>query len=364
MAVVLAASAGPLAAQVPLAVAGHVRLLGDSGITTVPSVKVTLHRIGPQEQGAVDSAVTGPAGAFRFRVPGDSASIYVVSARYAGIEYFGQPLRPPGSDAVDVVVSDTSSSAPVVLGARHIIVRAPDSTGARDVLDLLSIRNAGVRTRVAPDSLQPTIRLPLPSGVTGPLVREGDFGEAAVRFEGDSALVFAPLSPGEKNLMLSYAIPAGRDRVRWPAPADSLDVLLEEVSGATVSGAGLVPVPPATLLGMELRRWQAVPPTGPWAEARFDTTRTSQRTALVALVVVLVAATVAGAVVAFRRRVRAAMRATAPAQDPIDAIARLDARYAGRRTEVGEEAWAEYQRERARLKAAAEAALAARGHGR
>jgi len=298
----VAACAVPVAAQVPLTVAGQVRLLGDSGTSGLPGTRVTLHRIGTDVQGAVDSATTGAGGAFRFRLRGDTSAIYVVSARYAGIEYFSQPLRPPGSSALQVVVSDTSSTAPVVLGARHIIVRAADSTGARDVLDLISIRNEGVRTRVAPDTLRPTTRLPLPSGVTGPRVREGDFGEAAIRFEGDSALVFGPLPPGEKNLMLSYAIPPGQERVRWPAPHDSLDVLLEEVTGATVSGAGLVPVPPANLLGMELRRWQAVPPTGPWAEARFDTTRESQRIALIVLVALLVISTGVGGAVAFRRR--------------------------------------------------------------
>lgn len=339
-------------------------MLGDTGTTPVSGVRVTLHRIGTEFQGEVGRATTGAGGAFHFALRGDTASIYVVSVRYAGIEYFGQPLRPPGSEAVEVVVSDTSSVAPVVLGARHIIVRAPDSTGARDVLDLISIRNDGIRTRVARDTLQPTVRIPLPPGVGGAKVREGDFGEAAVRFEGDSALAFAPIPPGQKNLMLSYTIPAGRDRVRWPAPVDSLDVLLEEVRGATVTGAGLAPVAAANLLGMELRRWQATPPTGSWAEARFATTERTQRIALVALVAFLIAATGVGGFVAFRRRGRREAPPASPSRDPVGAIALLDARYAGRREEVGESAWADYQRERGRLKAEAEASLAARGSRR
>jgi hypothetical protein len=51
------------------------------------------------------------------------------------------------------------------------------------------------------------------------------------------------------------------------------------------------------------------------------------------------------------------------APDPgalIDALARLDAQYGGRESDVGVAAWSQYQAQRAELKAALAAAIAAR----
>jgi hypothetical protein len=47
-----------------------------------------------------------------------------------------------------------------------------------------------------------------------------------------------------------------------------------------------------------------------------------------------------------------------PAAAALDAVAALDATYAGRQSEVGAEEWTRYQEERARLKAVLEEALA------
>ena len=53
-------------------------------------------------------------------------------------------------------------------------------------------------------------------------------------------------------------------------------------------------------------------------------------------------------------------RVTTPAPGTLlDALAELDAQYAGRESEVAPEEWQQYQEERARLKASLEAALAA-----
>jgi hypothetical protein len=353
-------TAPPLAAQASLAIAGRVARLQGADTVPVPGASLTLHRVGRVEQGAIDSGAAGSEGRFRFRLAGDTAAIYLVSARYAGIEYFGEPVRVPGSDRVLVLVSDTSSTAPVLLGARHVIIRQPDPTGSRAVLDLFTVRNDGTDTRIGRDSLSPAWWIVLPAGATNAEVQEGDVSASSIRFRGDTLLLFAPVAPGRKNVMVSYVLSAALDRPRWTAPVDSFDLLVEE-EGVTVRGAGLAPTAPVALMGSTLRRWSAVPPTGEWGEVQFAGGATESRRALLWLIGLVVVALAGGAV--------AALRSTEPPRSPgpttlppdlIGQLAHLDARYAGAREAVGEEEWAAYRVERARLKAAAEAAALAR----
>ena len=58
----------------------------------VPGVRVVLHRVAQATQGPLDSALAGPDGGFRFTLRPDTAAIYLLSARHAGIEYFTTPL--------------------------------------------------------------------------------------------------------------------------------------------------------------------------------------------------------------------------------------------------------------------------------
>ena len=258
-----------------------------------------------------------------------------------------------------MIVSDTSSTAPVSLSARHVIVSRPDPTGARAILDLLTLRNTSSATRVAPDTLTPTWRVVLPAGALEPAVEEGDVSGAAVTFRGDTVLLFAPVAPGRKSLMLSYRLPVAETRPRWSAPVDSFDLLVEEVD-ATVHGAGLVPAPPVTLMERELRRWSAIPPTGPEGEVRFAIAGTDVRGWLWALVGLVAVALIGGSAVLLRRHPRRPSAPAAPPDDLIGMLARLDARYVGRQSEVSPEEWHGYQSERTRLKAAAESAALAR----
>jgi hypothetical protein len=355
----LAFTAAPLCAQVPVELAGRVvRLVGPDSQPLV-GVKVSAHRIGKTVQGVVDSMSSGAGGAFRFRLRGDSAAIYLVSARSGGVEYFSEAIRPPGARAMLIVVSDTSSAVPVTLMARHVIVSRPDPAGARAILDLVTLRNASGATRVARDSLSPTWRLVLPAGALEPTVEEGDVSGAAVEFRGDTLLLFAPVAPGRKNMMLSYRLPASEVHPSWTAPSDSFDLLVEE-GDATVQGAGLMPAAPVTLMERQLRRWSAHPPSGPAGEIRFAAAATDSAGLLWGLVGVVAAVLAAGAFVLLRRRPRPSPVRAAPPVDLIEELARLDARYLGRQGEVPAAEWKSYQAERARLKAAAEAAALAR----
>jgi hypothetical protein len=94
---------------------------------------------------------------------------------------------------------------------------------------------------------------------------------------------------------------------------------------------------------------------------RFTGGVAARRGALALLIGLLALAVLTGGVVAFRRRGQRLPPAEPAAQpDLIGALARLDAQYAGRRESVRAEEWEAYQRERARLKFAAEAAALAR----
>src|SRR4051812_11746724 len=60
----------------------------DADSAPVAGIRVVLHRIGPQVQGPLDSTRSDRRGRFRFSFNPDTAAFYLISGRYAGIEYF------------------------------------------------------------------------------------------------------------------------------------------------------------------------------------------------------------------------------------------------------------------------------------
>lgn len=330
------------------------------GTDTLPAsgVLVSLHRIGRTAQGVVDSTRTPAHGRFGFRVRPDTTAVFLVSARYAGIEYFSDPARPGRDTAVALVVSDTSSAVPLELSARHVIVGRPEA-GGRPVLDLITLANRSDVTRVAPDTLTPTWSLRLPAGAQNLEVEQGDLSPSAVEQRADSVHVFAPIPPGRKHLMIGYRLPGDGDEFSWLAAADTFDLLLEE-EGASVQGGGLVAAGPVDLSGKRLQRWTAAPPTPGAVVVRFGPPGGSDTTLLTALVAAT-ALVFAGLLLVLARRARAGSRAGVSVRpDPLEELVRLDAEYANRAGQVPEPEWGDYQRRRAVLKAAAEAALATR----
>jgi hypothetical protein len=153
--------------------------------------------------------------------------------------------------------------------------------------------------------------------------------------------------------MVSYRLPADVARPAWIAPADSFDVLVEE-EGATVHGAGLAKEAPVELMGSTFRRWTAAPPTGGPATVRFAGGAATVSLFLYGLVGGMALLLLAGAGWAFRRtRASRVPSATPLPADLIGELARLDARYAGKRGHVPAGEWSAYVADRARLKAAA-----------
>jgi hypothetical protein len=89
-------------------------------------------------------------------------------------------------------------------------------------------------------------------------VREGDVSADAVVFAGGEVRVFAPFSPGLKQLAYSYQLGAAAFPLAVPIETSTqvLEVLVEDAA-ATVSGAKLAPVAPAALSGHNFRRFLA-----------------------------------------------------------------------------------------------------------
>lgn len=239
---VACAIAGPLMAQRPAEVAGTVRRPAEPASTPVGGVRVVLHRVGLATQGPIDTVVTDGTGRFRFSFRADTTSNYLVSARHAGIEYFSAPLatnRARPDTGIEVVVYDTSAAAPVVTRSRTMVVGAPDAAGSRTVIDWFVLENSGTRTRVGRDSAAPTWSARLPAGIRGAEVgdaRLSQISAEAVTFRGDSALVGAPISPGQKELLIQYEITKDLRRLDLPLGlVDSVDLFIEE--------AGLIPDP-------------------------------------------------------------------------------------------------------------------------
>ncbi len=319
-----------------------------------------LHRVGRDSQGPLDSTVTDSRGRFRIRFRADSSALYLLSARHGGVEYFSTPVHtnPARPDtAIRLLVYDTSSTAPVTIAARHIVVPRPGEDGSRSVLDLLVLRNAGSVARVAGDSSRPSWSGALPTGSAGFQLGESDLSPDAVTRQGDSVLVFAPIAPGEKQLTLTYVIPRGRESVDLPIGSDSpLNVLLEE-GAAKVSGGALTLADSQQIEGRWFHRWSGRVAGGQSVHLSLPRLGRTPRLLLAGLVggLALVLGLAAWRVVA--RRVT--LVDSPPPDQLLDTLAELDAKYAGREVEVSVKEWQQYQQERTRLKGALESALAA-----
>jgi hypothetical protein len=336
-----------------------------SGGDTIPvgPVRLVLHRLGRTAQGPIDTVEADSRGRFDARFVPDSTALYLLSVRYQGIEYFSSPvradLRNPDT-ALVIIVADTSSTAPVQVSERTLLVGRPDASGSRQVLDWLVLTNRSERTRVVPDSLRPTWGAALPEQAQNVAVADvqlSQFSPDAVRFLRDSVLVFAPISPGRKELVLQYRIP-GRIR-RFVAPgagADSLFVLLEELD-ARVERPDLVRSAGQQMEGRSFARWTGVLGDAPRIEIAFAAPGVSAGTVLpILLGLVLLAFLTLAAV---RLRARAAPAALPNPVGLADAIARLDQQMLEAGDTLTEAERRHYLEERDRLKALLVRALAA-----
>jgi hypothetical protein len=241
LAAAVAGAGGAARGQDSLVVRGHVVRQAINGPVPMPGIVVTLHRIGPNAAGAVDSLRTDRGGEFIFRFVADSASMYLATSRHAGIAYFAPPTRlgdAPGESEI-VVFDTTSTLLPLRVSGRHLVVSAPTAAGARELIEVYEIQNDTIVTVVSPSPDRPTFRARLPVGSRNVRATQGDFTGRAVTVEGTTAMVMAPIAPGVRQLVLTYELGAGVFPLALglDTPAEVLEVLLEESAGRVEGGA-------------------------------------------------------------------------------------------------------------------------------
>jgi hypothetical protein len=288
-------------------------LYGPAG-RPLPGAWVVLHEVSRSGGGrAIDSTRTDAAGTYALAVPHpDTAAIYVISSRRAGIAYFSEPVvpRPRGGGPArlrPLYVYDTSATAgPVALVRRLVTVAGRQRDGTREVLELLELENPGRATRIAPDTLHPTWGGAIPAAAIQFRVGEGDVSPQAVTRVGDSVLVFAPLPPGErKQVSYAYVLPADVRRLELPVdqPTGEFDLLLEDTTAGVVLPRGQ-PLGTEALGERRFARYRATAlGAGTAVAVTFPPPRGVAPERLVPVVVAVAALALgAGFVVALRRR--------------------------------------------------------------
>lgn len=297
----------------------------------VPGVWVTLHRVGRDAAGPLDSVRTGADGryAFTYRPRGELTAVYFVSASQGGIAYFTSPLRGAVVDgeAAEVMVFDTTSRAvALTVRGRHVIVARPDAAGAREVLEVFELSNDSSVTAVPPvGSPRGVWTTALPRGASRFAVREsGDVPADGLVAVGGAATLMVPVAPGLKQVAYSYRLPADALPLHVPVarPTGVLEVLLEE-SGGGATGAGLRQVAPVALEGKTFRRYVAQDaPAGAAVDVVTSTggERPWPRVAVPVLLVVVGGGMAAALVATARRRERprASILPEASLASPVD----------------------------------------------
>ncbi len=232
-----------------------------SQVSGVPGIWVTLHRVGSDTAGPLDSMRTQAGGRyeFRYRHRGRADAIYFVSASYASIAYFSLPLLTPRvtGDSAEIIVYDTTSRTfPLTIRGRHVIVSAPNVDGSHDIVEVYEITNDSGITAISRDDAHPTWTALLPAGAVGFSVGQSDISPRAVRASGGRVEVVAPMAPGLKQLSFSYRVPAKDFPLSIPMtrPVGVLEVLAEDPR-AVVSGPKLKAAEAVTIQGRKFARY-------------------------------------------------------------------------------------------------------------
>lgn len=239
------------------------RVVRDTAARPVARQMVVLHAMTRGGGGPVDSTRTDAAGGYAFRVTRiDSTAVYVVSAFYAGIAHFSEPIVLAGRLSADfgrLVVYDTSSAGPpITVALRYLNVGGARADGTHEVLETIELLNPGNRTRVAPGDAA-VWQGALPAGIVQWQVGEGDVSADAIAQRGDTVAVFAPLSPGgTRQLSFAYVTPSTMRELRLPLdqPITELLLLVEDTT-ALVMGPGLERLAVQDVEGRRFARYRA-----------------------------------------------------------------------------------------------------------
>jgi len=352
----------------PSLVEGRVVRPAVTGEVPVPGSWVTIHRVGPDSAGPLDSMQTDRYGRYHFTYHrfGDETALYFAASVYNGIAYFSAPFRGGavrGDDAEIVVFDTTSHPVRFTVQGHHLVIGAPRPTGLRDIVEVYEVSNDTVVTAIGRDSLTPVWTAPLPKGATNFTPGSGDVSASSIQRRGDQVVLLAPFSPGVKQLSFSYALDS--HAFPWTFTLDRqnglLEVLLEEPS-AQVRSPSLRSQGNATTQGRTFKRFLAQnPPEGERVRIDVPSTAFAARSTLVTAVAVgVMLAMIAALWVAYRRGrgIRPPVARAQPEESVAtlaSAIAALDARRDANDPSLSS---AEYDAARAALKARLAAKLA------
>lgn len=369
------APAGPDTASGPRSVAGRIVRPGTHGLTPMPGLRVTLHRVGSDTAGPIDSTRSGRDGgyAFSYRRTGSADAVYFVSAWYRGIAYFSLPLTRAhigGADGEITVFDTTSGPIPLTVRGRHIVISSPTEDGTRQVMEVYELSNDSSLTLVSPDDAHPVWSALLPGQETGFAAGQGDLSVRAVRESRGRVAIVAPFAPGLKQVSFTYTLPGSAFPLSLPMDhaAAVLEVLLEEPSGR-VTGGSLVPVAPASIEGRTFVRFlaQDVEPNTVIRIAIPQAALPRADRRLLVGIAIAIAALMLAALAVFLARARARPAAVVPVIDASERlareIARLDVEFA-REDAPAAGARERYESRRAALKRELVALLDARGGAR
>ncbi len=354
---------------------GRVVRPGAGAFEPVSGSWVTLHRVGRDRAGPLDSVRTGLDGSYRFVYPlsGAPDAIYFVSASFAGIAYFSSALAQPavtGQDAEIQVFDTTSTGIRLTIRGRHIILSASTGGTRRGLIEVFEITNDSSRTLIGASGKAPTFRVRIPQGAQDFKVSQGDVPADAVSYADGEVMVQMPFAPGLKRLSFSYSVDADAFPLKMPVQFATavLEVLAEDPQ-ATVTAPRVAETAPASIDGRNFRRFLGndVPASGV-LEMDLPGSGQAQKTRIViSLIAAISLAMLVSLARAFGRRTAlrpgsgaaAAAAADREAERLARQIADLDAKFERARA-PGDAERAVYDDERARLKQALTSALISR----
>jgi hypothetical protein len=357
----------PAAPSPPSIVEGRVVRPAITGEVPVPGIVVTIHRVGADSSGAIDSMRTDARGAYRFayRRWGNSDAIYFVAAVYRGIAYFSSSMRAAvvrGDEAEIVVFDTTSTPVRFTVQGHHYVVGAPRPTGLRDIVEVYEISNDTVVTAIGRDSLSAVWSAPLLRGAIGFTPANSDVAATSLRARDGRVELVAPFAPGVKQLSWSYSLDARAFplEITLDRPNAMLEVLLEEPA-AQVRANSLRSQGTATTAGRTFKRFLAQnAPEGERIRIDVPSTAATARSMVVIALLVTAGLAMVGALWVAYRRGHGARPVEASRGESVEslavAIAALDARHDARDPLLNAE---EYAARRAALKARLSAMLAA-----
>ena len=220
----------------------------------LPSVLVTLHRVGLDASGPLDSLQTRLDGSFRFRLPsvpdpGVEGIVYFASVRHDGVNYFGPAihLAVQLDTLYEIRVYDTEMApvegAELPLQARYTLIE--EQQGFWTATDLLQVSNPGQNTLVA-GAEGVTWAYPLPDGASDLEVGGDQMTPDAAVLVGGLLRVTSSIPPGVREFVVRYRLPDLFGTFPVPGFTGEMEMLVREPAPA-LEVVGLQRAPPVEM---------------------------------------------------------------------------------------------------------------------